>query len=125
MLGRKLKQAPHNRGEDHPLQELESEAIPLTVQPEDLAGVFGRLARRVKRLACSLLRTNDVLKTWEQNFGGDFAGLQYRRQAAPPSLVARQLGNCRRLTWPIMCGANTWSPETSTNAMHCCGCGLW
>ena len=71
LLGRDIS-ISNARGIAHPLDELKPDALTLEVRPDDLAGVFLRLARRflASRDYCSV-PPHEVLKGWQARFGGD------------------------------------------------------
>lgn len=72
IVGRWVSVSPDSRGVARPLDELEQTALVLKVEPEDLAGVYIRLARKSTSQTDDITRPPDeVLMEWYKLFGGD------------------------------------------------------
>ncbi|HWR82009.1 MAG TPA: hypothetical protein VN285_01765 [Candidatus Deferrimicrobium sp.] len=71
LLGRDVS-AYGSTGTARPLDDLREEALVLRVQPDDLAGVFRRLAHRVRPSPVSApTPPREALERWNELFGGD------------------------------------------------------
>jgi len=103
MLGRDVTVADV-RGTANPLEDLQADALTLTVNPGDLAGVFHRLARRSPAGpgACPTPST-PVLERWQYLFGGDLIAFS--------AAVARKIKQLTQGDWLLQ-------PQDAANYVH-------
>jgi hypothetical protein len=82
------------RGTANPLEDLQEGALTLTVSPDDLAGVFHRLARRFLASSCACpMPPTAVLQRWQSLFGGDLIAFS--------AAVARRIRQLTQGDWHL------------------------
>ncbi len=82
------------RGLSNPLEDLQAEALTLTVNPDDLTGVFHRIARKIPfRTATFPTPPAIMLQQWQKLFGGDLIAFS--------AAVARRINQLTMSDWQL------------------------